>query len=231
MGTIYVVRHAQAAFGTDDYDRLTQTGFEQARLLGAFFRLRQIHFNAVYTGTLRRHAETAQGILEPYLKAGEAPIRTHFPALNEYSPEALLLAFTGAAAPPDLAAAVRDSPMMRQHFRLLRQALIAWTEKRIQPAGMPVWRDFQDGAVAALIDARQRFPEGNVLLVSSGGPIAAITAAALNAPAATAIELNLRLRNSSLTEFASSGRRHALVTFNALPHLDTLPDAGLITYA
>jgi broad specificity phosphatase PhoE len=70
-----------------------------------------------------------------------------------------------------------------------------------------------------------------VLLVSSGGPIAAITAAALDAPATTAIELNLRLRNSSLTEFASSARRHALVSFNALPHLDTLADTGLITYA
>lgn len=231
MGTIYVVRHAQAAFGTDDYDRLTQTGFEQARLLGAFFCLRRVHFDAVYTGTLRRHAETAQAILDPYLKAGEAPIRTHVPALDEYNPEALLLAFTGTAAPPDLTAAARDSLVMREHFRLLRQALIAWTEDRIQPAGMPIWRDFQDGAVAALVDARQRAAEGNVLLVSSGGPIAAIVAAALNAPASTAIELNLRLRNSSLTEFASSARRHSLVSFNALPHLDSLADTRLITYA
>jgi hypothetical protein len=47
MGTIYVVRHAQAAFGTD-YDRLTQTGFEQARLHGAYFGLRQVRSDAVY---------------------------------------------------------------------------------------------------------------------------------------------------------------------------------------
>jgi broad specificity phosphatase PhoE len=199
--------------------------------LGPFFVYARFHFDAVHTGTLRRHAETAQGILDPYLKAGEAPIRTHFAGLNEYNPEALLMTFTGAAAPPDLTAAARDSVMMREHFRLLRQALLAWTEDRIQPAGMPVWRDFQDGAVAALVDARQRFPEGNVLLVSSGGPIAAILAAAFKAPAQTAVELNLRLRNSSLTEFASSRRRHALVSFNALPHLDTLADTGLITYA
>jgi broad specificity phosphatase PhoE len=53
MGTIYVVRHAQAAFGTDDYDRLTQTGFEQARLLGAYLGLRQVRFDAVCTGSLR----------------------------------------------------------------------------------------------------------------------------------------------------------------------------------
>jgi broad specificity phosphatase PhoE len=73
MGMIYVVRHAQAAFGADDYDRLTRTGFEQARLLGAYFGLRQIRFDAVYTGSLRRHAETAQGIFDQYLKAGDTP--------------------------------------------------------------------------------------------------------------------------------------------------------------
>jgi broad specificity phosphatase PhoE len=40
MREIYVVRHGQASFGTDDYDRLTEIGFAQARLLGAYFALR-----------------------------------------------------------------------------------------------------------------------------------------------------------------------------------------------
>ena len=231
MGTIYVVRHAQAAFGTDDYDRLTRTGFEQARLLGVYFGLRRVRFDAVYTGSLRRHAETAQGIFEQYLKAGDTPSPHCSPGLNEYDPEALVLALKGELAAPDPAVALRDPLSMRERFRVLREALLAWTEDRIQPVGMPIWREFQNGAVAALAEARQRYPDGNVLVVSSGGPIAAIVAAALEAPARTAVELNLRLRNSSLTEFASSARRHALVSFNALPHLDTHPDTGLITYA
>ena len=111
--------------------------------------------------------------------------------------------------------------MVREHFRVLREALLAWAEDRTQPQGMPAWRAFQDGAVAALIEARQRFPDGNVLVVSSGGPIAAMVAAVLKAPPATAVELNLRIRNSSLTEFAATPRRHHLVSFNGLPHLDT----------
>jgi hypothetical protein len=52
----------------------------------------------------------------------------------------------------------------------------------------------------------------------------------LNAPAATGVDLNLRIRNSSLTEFASTPRRHHLVSFNGLPHLDS-GDPSLITYA
>jgi broad specificity phosphatase PhoE len=70
-----------------------------------------------------------------------------------------------------------------------------------------------------------------VLVVSSGGPIAAIVAAALRAPPESAVELNLRIRNSSVTEFAMSARRHQLVSFNALPHLDAQSDPGLTTYA
>jgi broad specificity phosphatase PhoE len=230
VGVIYVVRHGQAAFGTEHYDRLTEIGFTQARLLGGYFARRNVRFDAVFTGTLRRQTETAQGIAEGH-EFGSQPVQETFPGLDEYKPEALMMAFTGNFPAPAPEAARRDPVVVREHFRVLREALLAWAENRTQPLGMPVWQAFQDGAVAALTEARQRFPDGNVLVVSSGGPIAAAVAAALNAPPATAVELNLRIRNSSLTEFTSTPRRHHLVSFNGLPHLDTNPDATLITYA
>ncbi len=231
MGTIYLVRHGQAAFGTEHYDRLTDIGFSQARLLGSYFGRRDIRFDAVFTGTLRRQTETAQGIFEGHSELGTSPLRETFAGLDEYKPEAIMMALTGNFPAPALAAARRDPLVVREHFRVLREALLAWAEDRTQPEGMPVWQAFQDSAVAAVVEARQRFPDGSVLIVSSGGPIAAIVAAALNAPPATAVELNLRIRNSSLTEFSATPRRHSLVSFNGLPHLDTNPDPTLITYA
>jgi broad specificity phosphatase PhoE len=227
---IYLVRHGQAAFGTEHYDRLTDAGFAQARLLGGYFARRQIRFDAVFTGTLRRQTETAQGIFDGH-ELGTSPQQEAFPGLDEYKPEAIMMTLTGTFPAPALAAARRDPLVVREHFRVLREALLAWAEDRTQPEGMPVWQAFQDSAVAALVEARQRFPDGNVLIVSSGGPIAAIVAATLNAPPATAVELNLRIRNSSLTEFATTPRRHSLISFNGLPHLDTHPDPTLITYA
>lgn len=231
MGVIYVVRHGQAAFGTEHYDRLTEIGFAQSRLLGAYFGRRNIRFDAVFTGTLRRQTETAQGIFEGHPEL-QPSVQEAIPALDEYKPEAVMMAFTGdfPTPAPALAAARRDPVVVRDHFRVLREALLAWAEDRTEPQGMPAWRAFQDGAVAALIEARQRFPDGNVLVVSSGGPIAAIVAAVLNAPPATAVELNLRIRNSALSEFAATPRRHHLVSFNGLPHLDTNPDTTLMTY-
>jgi broad specificity phosphatase PhoE len=230
MGVIHVVRHGQAAFGTEHYDRLTEIGFAQARLLGGYFARRHIRFDAVFTGTLRRQAETAQGILQGHPDHGSQLVQESFPSLDEYKPEAVMMALTGTYPAPAPAAARRDPVVVREHFRILREALLAWAEDRTQPEGMPAWQAFQDGAVSVLIEARQRFPDGNVLIVSSGGPIAAIVAAALKAPPATAVELNLRIRNSSLTEFASTPRRHHLVSFNGLPHIDTDLDS-LITYA
>jgi broad specificity phosphatase PhoE len=231
MGTIYVVRHGQAAFGTDHYDRLTETGFTQSRLLGAYFALRNIRFDAVFTGTLQRQTETAQGIFEAQPDLARHALQERLPGLDEYKPEAIMTALVGEFPAPAAAAARRDPVVVREHFRLLREALLAWAEDRTQPEGMADFKAFQEGAVGALVEARQRFPDGNVLVVSSGGPIAAMVAAAMQAPPASAVELNLRIRNSSLTEFASTPRRHHLVSFNGLPHLDTNPDLTLTTYS
>lgn len=231
MGSIYVVRHGQAAFGTDDYDRLTEVGFTQARLLGAHFGARRIQFDAIFTGTLRRQVETARGILEGHPQLGVDLPQERFAELDEYLTDAIMTAHFGE--PPVWAAdaARRDPTMVREHFRQVREALMAWADERIQPQGMVAFSRFQEQAVAALIEARTRFPEGRVLIISSGGPIAAMVAAALQAPPATAVELNLRIRNSSLSEFSCTPRRHHLISFNAVPHLDTHPDGSLTTYA
>ena len=231
MGSIYLVRHAQASFGTDDYDRLSGTGFTQARLLGAYFLARKARFDAVCTGTLRRHSETAAGIFEGRPQLGDLELAHRLPELDEYDSAAVIAAFEALAAMRGHAEWPQDPDSMRGHFRLLRKALLAWAEDGCQPEGMPTWRAFQAGAVAAIDAVRHRFANGQVLVVSSGGPISAIVAASLLAPPRTAIELNLRMRNSSLSELASSSQRHQLVTFNTLPHLDAQPDPALITYA
>ena len=42
-----MVRHAQASFGTDDYDRLSELGHRQAGWLGEYFRYRGLTFDQV----------------------------------------------------------------------------------------------------------------------------------------------------------------------------------------
>ena len=222
MPTLHLVRHGQASFGADDYDHLSELGARQCRLLGQWMHERGLAFEAVLTGTLRRHRQSLDALAQalPGL-----PPATAWPGLDEYDTHALLRAFPGEPLPPSDTEEGR-----RAHFRRLRDALDAWMAGRIHPEGMPAWPAFRSGVVDVMAHIG-RTHRGDVLVVSSGGPIATAVAHAMQAPDRVAIELNLRMRNSALTEFAFSARGQVLHSFNTLPHLDTPDHRRWISYA
>ena len=47
----------------------------------------------------------------------------------------------------------------------------------------------------------------------------------------SSIELNMRLRNSAVSEFSFNAKRHSLITFNSLPHLETPSHKDWVTFA
>ena len=220
MGTLYLVRHGQASFGSDDYDRLSDLGARQCERLGEYFRTRGIVFDGAITGTLQRQVESFEALARG-LQA--APGALAMPGLNEYDSAAIVRTVHPQPLPP-----ARNADEVRQHFRLLRQGLLAWMDGTTRPEGMPSFAAFRDGIVAALDHVRANY-EGHVLVVSSGGPIATAVAHVLDAPPATIVELNMRMRNSALSELTFTPRRHALVTFNTLPHL-VGADPGWVTH-
>ncbi|WCM92767.1 histidine phosphatase family protein [Acidovorax sp. NCPPB 2350] len=224
MGTLYLVRHGQASFGAQDYDQLSPRGHEQAVRLGTYWRERGLRFDAVYTGTLRRHAQTLAGIAQG-LQAAPGPLQA-LPTLDEYDSAALIGAIHPLPLPP------ADTPeRYRQHFRLLCDALAQWMGGTISPAGMPDWTAFSDGVRSVLEQVRRHHAEHNVLLVSSGGPISTAVGTVLSTPPEVTIALNMRIRNAAVTEFSISPKRLMLQTFNTLPHLDTPGDADWVTHA
>lgn len=223
MGTLHLVRHGQASFGADDYDRLSPMGHQQALRLGEFWRERGRSFDAVYCGTLRRHEETLAGIVQGI---GSAPEVVRTAQLNEYDSHALMAAVHPKPLPP------ADTPeRYRAHFRLLCDALAQWMAGVISPAGMPDWSTFSDGVSAVLDEIRSRYAGGEVLLVSSGGPISAAIGEVLGTAPEVTIALNMRIRNSAVTEMSISPKRLMLQTFNTLPHLSSPEHANWLTHA
>ena len=95
---------------------------------------------------------------------------------------------------------------------------------------MPSYAEFVAGVTGALDHVRQQH-EGDVLIVSSGGPISTAVGQVLGTSPETTIELNLRIRNSSVTEFAFTPKRHMLLSYNHLPHLDAPERRGWVTYS
>lgn len=228
MGTLYLVRHGQASFGADDYDQLSPLGQRQSLRLGEYLRWRHgdaLRLDAVLTGTLRRQRQTWDGIAAG---AGLAATpHTAWPGLNEYDSHALIAAVHPAPLPKP------DTPeLYRQHFRLLRQGMTAWMAGQIEPAGMPSYADFRAGVVGALDHVRSLAGgDGQVMIVSSGGPIATAVGHVLGTTPETTIELNLRIRNSAVTELHVSPKHLNLVTYNTLPHLDAPEYRDWVTYA
>jgi len=244
MGTLFLVRHGQASFGADDYDVLSPLGQRQSIRLGNYFHARGLRFEAALSGTLNRQIQTLAGIcegmgmaLESRTQPAAAPLRHRaseasvalphllWPGLNEYDSAAVI----GAIHPQPLARP--DTPeLYRHHFRLLKAGLAQWMAGATRPQGMPDYAGFVAGIASALDHVREHH-RGNVLLVSSGGPIATAVGHVLGTSPDTTIALNLRIRNSAVTEFEFNPKRHMLLTYNTLPHLDLPGHADWVTYA
>lgn len=216
MAELLVIRHGQASFGADDYDRLSDVGREQSRLAGDVLRETGWVPDRLVTGTLLRQKDTLTA-----MGFGEAP--EEHAGLNEYDFHDLLhVRFNG-----DVPDAVRGE--RKTHFRTLRDTILDWQDGGCIGA-KETWAEFETRVAAARAfatdtDARR------VLVISSGGPIGQLVATTLNAPKNMMMELNLQVKNSSMTRFVFSGQRFFLHQFNATPHLDPADRAGLLTYS
>ena len=222
MGTLYLVRHGQASFGADDYDVLSPLGMQQATRLGEYFKAKGITFDAALTGTLQRQISTFKGICQGL---GQPIEPLQWPGLNEYDSHAVIATVhNGKLEKPT------TPEQYRHHFRLLNDGLRQCMNSAVSPQGMPSYNDFVLGVTSALDHVRKTH-DGNVLLVSSGGPISTAVGHILGCSPEATIELNLRIRNASVTEFAFTPKRHMLMTYNTLPHLDAPEYAEWVTYA
>jgi broad specificity phosphatase PhoE len=221
MAELILVRHGQASFGADDYDRLSELGWQQSRWLGEYFAERGARFDRVVRGSLRRHAETLAGIGEGMRLALEG---SEDPRLNEYQADVLLRAHTGRNE------AFQKGGDRREHFRILREALYGWCEGKLECTGHAPFADFRGGVLGALAAARAGTVK-RVLVVSSGGPISTILADVLGMPARGVVDLNLQTRNTGITELQAGASRVHCVSFNNVPHLDRPDRVKALTYS
>jgi broad specificity phosphatase PhoE len=220
MAELVFVRHGQASFGADDYDRLSELGWRQSRWLGEFFRERGTAFDLHVRGSLRRHTETlagiAQGMGRPLAAREDA-------RLNEYDSHSLLQAHLKGGALP-------QSGDRREHFRILREAMYAWTEGTLAGHPHEPFADFRGRVLASLTELRAGAAK-RVLVVSSGGPISTILAEVLGMPQRGVVDLNLQTRNTGITELQAGASRIHCVSFNNVPHLDRPDRTGALTYS
>ena len=223
MAELYLVRHGQASFGADNYDELSPSGRTQSGWLGEYFAQANLRFDRVVIGTMQRHRQTADAILAAM--GGPQIELAQDAGLNEYDFEALFAAVGDEGLPAGLSA----TSSKKDFFKGLRHVLQLWADDRLPGAVPETWQQFQTRVQRAR-SAIQRTGGRRVLVVSSGGPIAVTAQQVLQAPAASAIALNLQIRNSSVCQYVFNDDAMSLVSFNSVPHLEHAERREFVTY-
>ncbi|MEM9061748.1 MAG: histidine phosphatase family protein [Pseudomonadota bacterium] len=218
MGEIVFVRHGQASFGTDDYDRLSELGWRQARWLGEHLAHEGRRFHLAASGDLRRHRETATAIAEA-CGADDAVV---LPGLNEMDFD-VLLADAHAAGVIPVAEFTDSDDFMREFPKIMT----AW-ETASFPTEHEPYAEFHERVTSAVNSLMQ---DGrDVLVVSSGGPKAVMMRHVLGIGVAKMAEVLLTIHNSSFSRFLVRNGNLLLGEFNATPHLAGPDRAHLRTY-
>jgi broad specificity phosphatase PhoE len=227
---LWLVRHAQASFGSDDYDRLSERGEQQAERLARWLAAdTNVEFAHVVAGTLRRHQQTLASIAQAFAAAGRAlPVPQQDADWNEFQHDAVIRAWAGHNADDARLAAARNASDRRTVHALLAAALHAWAAGELDGDVPETWDAF--GARVARARTRLDALRGRVLVISSGGPIARCAQYALGCDARRAVKLNLALRNTAVSEFRCAGDEWDLSIWNMLPHLPGPADRGWVTY-
>jgi len=230
MSTLYLVRHGQASFGTDNYDQLSATGLEQVRILGTYFIERGERIDRIYSGALDRQRATAD-ILAAALGI-EHPVHIE-PAFDEYDSDAILRCYAGSLTAAELTEAgwpaLKTDRRRFQYF--LENAARAWVDARIAGDTLLPWLSFHGRIVTGLQNIMSTQGRSKTIIVStSGGVIGTIVAHVLGLANHMAVELNWAVHNASITRLIYNADKVTLSMFNGLPHLDRDGRRELITY-
>jgi len=233
VSTLTLVRHGQAQAFQRESAALTATGEAQAAKLAQFWLRHGVRFDEVHCGALRRQVRTEEVVAQCFRAAGELwPAAVRDPAWNEYDAPGVLRHFVPADARLSALAAefeqARGSPEEYRRFqRMFEAAMACWLEGRIEADGVEPWPAFR-GRVSGTIQRLMAGPASRRIAVfTSGGPIGFTVQCALGAPPRSFLDVNWRVRNTSLTQFVFDRSRLTLDCFNAFPHLD---EAWLWTY-
>jgi broad specificity phosphatase PhoE len=212
MSYITLIRHGQANSGAKDevsYDKLSDLGHEQAAWLGAHLRDTHTHHTRLYTGTLRRHIETADG-----MATGLTPTRdARLNELEYFTLATLLEAQHGIAFPTEQGAFTTHLPTVFSY----------WQDGKIE--GAPeTWQHFHERTNSVLAEIAAG--DGPALVVTSGGLISMAMSQAMGLGIPAMARTALAIVHTSMHRLFPIGGHLSPVLFNAVPHLD-MPERRL----
>jgi broad specificity phosphatase PhoE len=229
MSQILLVRHGQASFGSSDYDRLSELGLEQSRVLGQWFADSGQGFQRVVTGSLRRHRQTAEACLGI---SADIAWETE-PGFDEYNHHDVLVKHHPPFKDPtEVKRFLASSRNARFEFQeIFAAAMARWMSGGHDGEYVESWPLFRERCVGALkrllgsLDKSQ-----SVIVFTSGGTIATLCQYLLGFSDRQVAALNWTLVNGAVTKLLCRPGHANLSYLNSYAHLERLGRSELITY-
>ena len=233
MSILYFIRHAQASFGADDYDRLSELGRRQGAVLGDWLNSLGLTFDAVYSGSLERQRDTAALVLAAMPDPSRPPVQV-LPEFNEYDSDGIFRHYLDdiIKLEPDAAdLAARMTNDRRAFQKLFERIMNRWVSGRHGIEGLESWTDYA-GRIEAGIKRvmAETGRKKTVAVVSSGGPLAVLVGLDLGLTPEKTIQVNWQVKNASISTFFYNNERLTLSSFNSVAHLEVRGEPELITY-
>lgn len=212
MGSVHLIRHGQASWGSDDYDRLSAVGLQQSTALGISWEASGWAPAAAVAGSMKRHAQTAIAAIDA---CGQGDGYDIDDGWNEYDHLAIARAH-------DPAALTKDPKEFQRHLNL---ALTHWIAGEGEPA--ETYQDFVDRVMTSFGKVvAEASPGRSVAVFTSGGPIAMVASHLLTDDDAAFQRINDVMINASVTTVIVGSTGPRLLALNESTHLPR----DLITY-
>jgi broad specificity phosphatase PhoE len=218
MGSLYLVRHGQASFGEADYDALSKVGQQQSAVLGQMLARSGLRFDRVLQGSMKRHSETARLCLS---EMSGAPAAELAPWLNEFDHQAILCGLRPEFADPHhVRGFLQKHPEPAKAFhKEFEKAMQRWMHGDYDADYPETWRGFKERCRSGVEELlKTTAPDDNLLLFTSGGPIACLMQLTLDLSDTMMLRLNGAVVNASVTRLPFKGDVLFLSYFNDHAH-------------
>ncbi|AXT86542.1 histidine phosphatase family protein [Aeromicrobium sp. A1-2] len=205
MGSVHLVRHGQASWGSDDYDVLSSTGVEQSIGLGTSWEASGWAPTSAVAGSMKRHAQTAIAAIDA---CGHGDGYDVDAGWNEYDHLAIAKAYDPGSMTAD--------PKAFQ--RVLNLALDEWIAGHGEHA--ETYQDFVARVMTSFAAVAADASSGrSVVVFTSGGPIAMVASHLLSGDDSLFQRLNDVVINASVTTVIVGSTGPRLLAFNESTHL------------
>ena len=230
MTTIYLIRHGQASFGAENYDKLSPQGENQAQELGKYFKKLMKEEPYILSGSMQRHQQTARISLDECFPT--ANIHTNS-AWNEFNHRQVFEKYDPSFTNPmvlkeSIASAENPEQFLTEVFV---KAAKRWTSNEYHDYDES-WIEFQTRVTGALTELCNELAEKKpkyAVVYTSGGVISFLMGHLLGLSEEKMFNLMWAIANTSISTLRLVGNEPQLLSLNEHHYLKAI-DPKLLTW-